>query len=109
HKRKGVYSNGDFSNPHAGLFVNEDIDMRVFLSAWDKAYAVSEESEHGTRNSLQFFGKDGDAIHKIYLTKDSNTEAYKALVKKYKSEDQSTTETAVPYPLNLDEKPDAEV
>lgn len=109
HERKGIYANGDFTSSHAGLFVNEDIDMRIFLSAWEKAYAVSEESEHGTRTSLQFFGKDGEAIHKIYLTKDSNEEAYKSLVEKYKSEDQSTSETSVAIPLDIYEKPDAEV
>lgn len=109
HERKGIYANGDFSNPHVGLFVNEDIDQRIFLSAWAKAYAVTEESEHGTRKSLQFFGKDGEAIHKIYLTKDSNEEAFGALIKKYKSDDQSTDESAEEIPLNLDEKPDSEV
>lgn len=109
HERKGIYTNGDFSNSHAGLFVNDDIDMRIFLSAWEKAYAVTEESEHGTRTSLQFFGKDGEAIHKIYLTKDSDENAFKALVEKYKSEDQSTNETAIPLPLNIEEKPDTEI
>ena len=68
HERKGVYLNPDFSSPFAGLFVGEDIDLRIFLSHWDKAFAVAEKSEHGDRKSLQFFGKDGLAIHKIYLT-----------------------------------------
>lgn len=109
HERKGIYANGDFSNPHAGLFVNEDIDMRIFLSVWDKVFAVTEESEHGTRTSFQFFGKDGEAIHKIYLTKDSNTKAFEALVEKYKSENQSTHETTTPLPLSIEEKPDTEI
>lgn len=69
HERKGIYLNPDFSSPHAGLFVGEDIDLRIFLSHWAKAFAVAEKSEHGDRKSLQFFGKDGLAIHKIYLTK----------------------------------------
>ena len=109
HERKGVYLNPDFSSPHAGLFVGEDIDMRIFLSAWDKAYAVAEKSEHGDRKSLQFFGKDGLAIHKIYLTKDSNEAAFDALVAKYKSGNQSTEETTVDVPLNIDEKPDSDI
>ena len=109
HERKGVYLNPDFSSPHAGLFVGEDIDMRIFLSAWDKAYAVAEKSEHGDRKSLQFFGKDGLAIHKIYLTKDSNEAAFDELVAKYKSENQSTEETTIEVPLNIDEKPDTDI
>ena len=109
HERKGIYLNADFSSPHAGLFVGEDIDLRIFLSHWAKAFAVSEKSEHGDRKSLQFFGKDGLAIHKIYLTKDSNDLAFEELVLKYKSDDQSIDETAVEVPLNIDEKADADI
>ncbi|AWG24489.1 hemin-degrading factor [Flavobacterium kingsejongi] len=109
HERKGVYTNGEFNSPHVGLFVNEDIDMRVFIGHWAKGYAVSEKSEHGDRKSLQFFGKDGLAIHKIYLTKDSDEAAFDALVAEFKSDNQEPTETVVAVPLNLDEKPDSEI
>src|SRR5690554_2814479 len=68
HERKGIYLNADFSNPHAGLFVGEDIDLRIFLSHWKKVFAVIEENARGISRSLQFFGKDGEAIHKIFLT-----------------------------------------
>ncbi|WP_294202552.1 ChuX/HutX family heme-like substrate-binding protein, partial [uncultured Chryseobacterium sp.] len=71
HERKGTYLNGDFSSPHAQLFVGEDIDLRIFLNHWKFAFAVTE----GDKKSLQFFGKDGLALHKIYLTKDSNETA----------------------------------
>jgi putative hemin transport protein len=109
HERKGVYLNPDFSSPFAGLFVGEDIDLRIFLSHWDKAFAVAETSEHGDRKSLQFFGKDGLAIHKIYLTKDSNEAAFDAMVEQFKSENQAQEETTVEVPLVMDEKPDAEI
>lgn len=109
HERKGIYANADFSNPHAGLFVNEDIDMRIFLSHWKKAFAVIEENARGISRSIQFFGKDGEAIHKIFLTADSSIDAYEALVEKYKSEDQLPMETTEAYELNLDEKPDSEI
>lgn len=109
HERKGVYENSDFSSPHAGLFVNPDIDQRIFLGHWDKAFAVIETSEQGTRKSLQFFGKDGLAIHKIYLTKDSNEAAFDALVEKYKSENQSPEETVIPIVPNYDEKQDSDI
>jgi len=105
HERKGTYLNGDFSSPHAQLFVGEDIDLRIFLSAWKFAFGVVE----GDRKSLQFFGKDGLALHKIYLTKDSNAEAFDAIVEKYKAEDQNaefTFEAAAPKPA---EKPDSEI
>lgn len=86
HERKGIYLNPDFSSPHAQLFVGDDIDLRIFLSQWKYAFAVVE----GDKKSLQFFGIDGLAIHKIYLTKDSNSEAFDTLVAKYKADKQSS-------------------
>lgn len=105
HERKGTYLNGDFSSPHAQLFVGEDIDLRIFLNSWKFAFAVVE----GDKKSLQFFGKDGLALHKIYLTKDSNAEAFDAIVEKNKAEDQNavfTFEAIAPKPA---EKSDAEI
>ncbi|ASK32551.1 hemin-degrading factor [Chryseobacterium sp. T16E-39] len=105
HERKGTYLNGDFSSPHAQLFVGEDIDLRIFLNSWKFAFAVVE----GDKKSLQFFGKDGLALHKIYLTKDSNESAFEAIVEKYKAEDQNevfTFEAIAPKPA---EKPDSEI
>lgn len=105
HERKGVYLNGDFSSPHAQLFVGEDIDLRIFLSHWKTAFAVVE----GDKKSLQFFGKDGLAIHKIYLTKDSNEDAFDALVEKYKSDDQSAEISVEELAPKTEEKPDSEI
>lgn len=109
HERKGVYLNGDFSNAHAGLFVGEDIDLRIFLMHWKKAFAVIEENARGISKSLHFFGKDGEAIHKIFLTPDSIEAAFEALVTKYTNENQDPIETTEAYQINLDEKPDDEI
>ncbi|SKB62102.1 putative hemin transport protein [Soonwooa buanensis] len=105
HERKGIYKNGDFSSPHAQLFVGEDIDLRIFLNSWKHAFAVVD----GDKKSLQFFGKDGLALHKIYLTKDSNDAAFDALVEKYKAEDQTSTILFEAIPAKADEKPDSEI
>ncbi|WP_288457591.1 ChuX/HutX family heme-like substrate-binding protein [uncultured Chryseobacterium sp.] len=105
HERKGVYLNGDFSSPHAQLFVGEDIDLRIFLNHWKFAFAVVE----GDKKSLQFFGKDGLALHKIYLTKDSNEAAFDEMAEKYKADEQHGSfdfEKAAP---KAEEKPDAEI
>ncbi|MCQ9635636.1 hemin-degrading factor [Chryseobacterium sp. WG14] len=105
HERKGTYLNGDFSSPHAQLFVGEDIDLRIFLNHWKFAFAVVE----GDKKSLQFFGKDGLALHKIYLTKDSNDSAFDDIVEKFKAEDQNQAfefEAVVPKQV---EKADAEI
>ena len=39
HERKGVYLNPSLSNPHVGLFVGEDIDIRIFFMTLAAAYA----------------------------------------------------------------------
>ncbi|WP_223600340.1 hemin-degrading factor [Chryseobacterium sp. GVT01B] len=105
HERKGIYQNSDFSSPHAQLFVGEDIDLRIFLNHWKFAFAVVE----GDKKSLQFFGKDGLALHKIYLTKNSNEEAFDALVEKFKAEDQSQVFVFEAVALKQAEKADSEI
>jgi len=82
HERKGEYRKVGI-NGHVGLVVNPDIDLRLFLHAWKFAFAVVE----GDRKSLQFFGKDGEAIHKIYLQETSNVDAYNELVNKFRTTD----------------------
>lgn len=105
HERKGTYQNGDFSSPHAQLFVGEDIDLRIFLNHWKFAFAVVE----GDKKSLQFFGKDGLALHKIYLTKKSDEAAFDAIVEKFKAEDQNQTFTFEAVAPKQAEKPDTEI
>ena len=105
HERKGVYLNPDFSSPHAQLFVGEDIDLRIFISSWKFGFSVAE----GDRKSLQFFGKDGLALHKIYLTKDSNEAEFDVLTEKYKAENQSAEIVTEPVPAKATEKADSEI
>lgn len=108
HERKGVYLNPSFG-PHASLFVGEDIDLRMFMQCWDTVFAVTDQSVRGTRKSIQFFAKDGEAVHKIYLVNDSNEEAYNELIKKFKSPDQSPAQNVEPKAAKPEEKPDQEI
>ncbi|MDR2238366.1 MAG: hemin-degrading factor [Chryseobacterium sp.] len=105
HERKGTYQNGDFSSPHAQLFVGEDIDLRIFLNHWKFAFAVVE----GDKKSLQFFGKDGLAMHKIYLTKNSNEAAFDTIAEKYKADDQNEALVFEAVAPKAAEKPDSEI
>jgi len=105
HERKGVYLNPDFSSPHAQLFVCEDIDLRIFISSWKFGFSVAE----GDRKSLQFFGKDGLALHKIYLTKDSSEAEFDVLTEKYKAENQSAEIVTETVPAKAKEKADSEI
>jgi putative hemin transport protein len=104
HERKGIYKNMSFSGP-MGLAVNPDIDLRLFMNQWSSSFAVDEDG----RKSLQFFAKDGTAVHKIYVTEDSDEAAYDQLVVKFTATDQHD-------PLKMDkekvvvvEKPDADI
>jgi len=104
HERKGVYKNVTFTGP-MGLAVNPDIDLRLFMSVWSSAFAVDEDG----RKSLQFFAKNGEAVHKIYVLEESDVAAYEVLVDFFRAEDQQT-------PLLIDlrkkevvEKADAEI
>jgi len=109
HERKGEYLNPSLSEQHVGLFVGADIDLRIFWGPWNSAFAVIEEGHDGPRRSLQFFAKDGEAVHKVYLLPESNVTAYDALVKKYTSDDQSKVQAVKPWPADAAEKPDAEI
>ncbi len=104
HERKGIYKKISF-NGSMGLAVNPDIDLRLFMSQWKFGFAVNEEG----RKSLQFFGKDGVAVHKIYLTETSDAAAYEALVQKYKLENQQAALEVNTEKKQTVEKPDAEI
>jgi putative hemin transport protein len=93
HERKGDYLNVSF-NGHVGLVLGEDIDLRLFMMHWKHGFAVSENG----RQSLQFFAGDGEAVHKIYLTDQSNQAAYDSLVAAFQAADQSSDLVIEPSP-----------
>lgn len=105
HERKGIYLNPGLENPHVGLFVGDDIDLRIFFASWGHAFAVQE----GDRKSIQFFAKNGSAIHKIYLTPKSNEENYNRLVERFIHENQNPSMNIEPAPEKEAEKPDSEI
>ena len=110
HERKGVYENAETGLPHKmALFVNPDIDLRIFLNPWKTGFAVREETPRGKRDSLQIFDASGTAIHKIYLLEESNHEAFEKIVKKYRSKNQETTQSVSPKPEKETEKSDGEI
>lgn len=91
HERKGIYKKVGFNGP-VGLVVTPDIDLRIFMSHWHFGFGVNENE----RLSLQFFDADGSAVHKIYLTEQSDVAAYHALVAKYKAVEQDQQLTITP-------------
>ncbi len=110
HERKGEYLNASKQGP-VGLFVGKDIDLRLFMNGWGQVFAVTQETARGTRHSIQFFGKNGQAIHKVYMTEESDTEAYQKLVEKFRASDQQAEliveAASQAKPVQPDEKVDA--
>lgn len=109
HERKGTYLNAALEKGPVGLFVGADIDLRIFWGAWAFAFAVEEPGRDGLRHSLQFFGRDGHAIHKIYLLPESNVTAYQALVHDFRADEQHAALTVEAFPQAAPERPDAAI
>ena len=110
HERKGVYENAETEMPHGmALFVNPDIDLRIFTKCWHHGFAAEVETPRGTLRSIQIFDQDGSAIHKVYLTDKSDVSAYEKLVEKYKAEDQTQTLEVTAKPEKKSDRPDSEI
>ncbi|MBI1260343.1 MAG: hemin-degrading factor [Rhizobiales bacterium] len=107
HERKGVYGKLE-GGAHVGLIVGDDIDLRIFFSRWRFGFAVVETGEESVKRSLQFFDAQGVAVHKIYLTDQSDVQAFDRLVSEHQSLELIAVETVPPAaaPVVL---PDAEI
>lgn len=80
HERKGVYRNVTFSREgRMGLVLADEIDLRLFMQHWHSAFYLEEKG----RRSLQFFDPQGQAIHKIYSTDETDADAWQALVTRF--------------------------
>lgn len=104
HERHGVYEKVSFKDL-TGLVLGEDIDLRLFMQQWQFGFAVNEND----RLSLQFFARNGEAVHKIYMTEHSNLEAYNQLIDKYRDVEQSDILEISSKPEPAAELPDADI
>ena len=108
HERKGLYREvGIFGT--MGSVVGPDIDLRFFLNRWHSGFAVREESAHGPRASLQFFDRDGAAVHKVYLQPESDRAAFESVVADFRGADQSAEQAVEPWPDRAADTPDADI
>ncbi|PZP21508.1 hemin-degrading factor [Pseudomonas kuykendallii] len=90
HERKGPYREVSIApNGQMGLVVSPDIDLRFFLSGWAFAFAIVEQTDHGAHRSLQFFDRQGAAVHKVFLTEASEVPAWEPLIERFRAESQS--------------------
>jgi putative hemin transport protein len=109
HEKKGRFGKISIFGDRMGLVLNRDIDLRLFLGHWHFGFAVSEEAHGDVRRSLQFFDRDGTAVHKVHLLEDSDGDAYQRIVTRFLSPDQTgaveTEALSEPDP----DRPDAEI
>ncbi len=108
HERYGNFLQIDFFHG-MGQVVGPDIDLRLFMSGWHHGFAVTDMTPDGDRQSLQFFDASGEAVHKVYLQKESNYGGYGVLINKFRSPDQGTEQSVVPAAPPRPELPDAEI
>lgn len=88
HEKKGSFANIEIGGS-MGVVLDEAIDLRLFLTHWKHGFAVVETSRGRLLHSLQFFDGDGQAVHKIYRTDDSDVAAWDSLVGRYSAGVQS--------------------
>ncbi|BAW80561.1 hemin-degrading family protein [Candidatus Nitrosoglobus terrae] len=93
---------------HEGLIQGDRLNLKLFLNHWHYGFAVQESLDDGFYYGLQFFNRDGSSVHKIYLTADSNREAYERLVNCYRSVDQELRRSIAPVP-RLPQRADKEI
>jgi putative hemin transport protein len=99
HERKGFYRDVTVTpNAQMGLVVSPDIDLRLFLGGWDSVFAVDEKTDKGAQRSIQIFDRQGTAVHKVFLTDQSNQQAWDALIARFKAEVQSDVLDLQPLP-----------
>lgn len=108
HERYGEFLKTDFFHG-MGQVVGPDIDLRLFMNHWVHGFAVTDQTPDGDRQSFQFFDASGEAVHKVYLQKESNYGGYGVMLNKYRAEDQSPTLEVQPAPAPRPEMPDAEI
>jgi putative hemin transport protein len=88
HEKKGTFGHIEIGGS-MGVVLDEAIDLRLFLTHWKYGFAVAETSHGRLLHSLQFFDADGQAVHKIYRTDDTDVAAWSNLVGRYSAAVQS--------------------
>ena len=107
-EKKGRYQNIRFHGS-TGLVLDSEIDLRLFMEKWESGFSVTSTERKNPLKSFQFFDESGTAVHKIYLTDESDHHNFINLTEKFASEDQST-EQSVTRPANhIEDLPDASI
>lgn len=107
HEKTGNYAPVSF-NGHVGLVLDPNVDLRIFIGQWAKAFAVVNLAAKAYKRSFQFFDSAGNAVHKVFVGDDA-ADAFDALTAAYASEDQRGCEDVKPARAAAPERPDADI
>lgn len=107
HEKTGRFEPVSF-NGHVGLVLDPNVDLRIFIGQWAKAFAVVNLAAKGYKRSFQFFDAAGNAVHKVFVG-DEAAEAFDALTAAYASPSQSAIEVTKPIREAAPERPDANI
>jgi putative hemin transport protein len=108
HEKHGRFDHVSIGTGH-GLVLNHDVDLRLFMNHWRYGFVVTEPVASGMRTSLQVFDIDGAAVHKIYLTGQSDRAAFDAIVERFRSPQQSPEILIAALPKRRPDRPDEEI
>lgn len=93
---------GHYRNPriddYAGMFLNPGgLDLRLFTQHWVSIFALEETMHDGSVwQSIQFFDAQGDAVHRIYASKNTDMQQWQALTERYAVNDAPPLEIRQP-------------
>jgi len=110
HERKGYYREVTVTgNAQMGLVVSADIDLRLFLGGWASVFAIEEQTGKGAQRSIQVFDRQGVAVHKVFLTDDSQFKAWAPLLERFRAEEQSAALDLQPLPPREQAQADGQI
>ena len=107
-EKHGTYDNIDIGE-HVGLVLTHEIDLRLFIAHFHSAFAVQKIHRGKPLHSIQFFAKDGTALHKVYAKSEASREAMGRLVNAHLHEDQESIEAMLEPPSPRETLPDEEI
>lgn len=106
-EKTGTYDNIDVGE-RMGIVLAEEIDLRLFMWNFERAYAVTKPDHNGKPlHSVQFFDASGLALHKVYF-KGAARHAFDDFVQRFRADDGSAFVPKPPSESSPNPLPDAE-
>lgn len=88
HEKKGVYRKLS-GNGQMGLALDRNIDLRLFFARWHAGFAVRGMAANAANQgnySLQFFDRQGEAAHKIYVQPETDVAVWNEVIERFTNE-----------------------